>query len=145
MKLSEHFSLEEMVFSQTATRRGIPNAPNGTVVNNLTRLCQMLESIRAHIERPIIITSGYRSQALNTFIGGAKNSQHCLGCAADFVVRGMPVEQIMQVIIASDIPFDQVINEYGKWTHASVTKNEGNVPRREALIIDEKGVRKYGI
>lgn len=143
MNLTDHFTLEEMTFSQTAARLNIPNAPCGVTVNNLTRLCTLLEDVRTLLGRPITISSGYRSQALNQAIGGAKNSQHILGCAADFTVRGLSVDDIMEAIVDSDLQYDQVIKEFGRWIHISVTSIEGAIPRKQALIIDSKGTHVW--
>lgn len=76
------------------------------------------------MDKPIIITSGFRSLALNRLVGGAANSQHCLGCAADFHIKGMKIDEIIDFIQKSDIEFDQLINEYDKWVHISFVKGK---------------------
>ena len=94
MKLSEHFRLEEFTRSATATKLGIDNTPSAEAVSNLKALCEnVLEPLRAFInsgsphnqgvEWGLIISSGYRSPALNEAVGGAKNSQHMAGEACD--------------------------------------------------------------
>ena len=119
IKLSDHFTLEELTFSQTARRKGIDNNPSIEVVAHLMRLAYCMEQVRALLGGPIRITSGYRSPALNAAVGGAKNSAHMSGYAADFVCPsfGSPLE-IVKAIAASGISFDQCIQE-GAWVHAS--------------------------
>lgn len=144
MKLTDHFTLEEMTFSQTASRLGIPNSPWGVTVNNLTRLCRTLEEVRTLLGRPLNITSGYRSPALNSATPrSSKTSQHMNGCAADFNVKGMTPDEVVKAIMSSDIQYDQLNREFSSWTHISVPNVEGSAPRRESLIIDSKGTRPY--
>ena len=77
MKLSQNFSLNEFTKSQTATRHNIDNTPSMTVILNLKTLCEsVLQPIRNHFMKPMIISSGYRCEELNTKIGGSKRSQH---------------------------------------------------------------------
>lgn len=142
MKLSEHFTLEELTFSQTAARKGINNTPNNSVIENLKQLCVLLEEVRDVCGAPIRISSGYRSPALNVSIGGAKNSQHCLGQAADFTVLGLTVTQVIDYIIEAGLPYDQLIHEFDSWVHISIP-NLGKQPRQEVLIIDKRGTRPY--
>ena len=120
MKLSPNFSLEEMTVSETAARKGINNVPDEATIINLKQLCKyVLEPLRTLIGVPLLVTSGYRSIALNKAIGGAKNSQHCLGMAADVHCNKYNVEKLYQLIKKSDIPFDQLIWEFGQWVHIS--------------------------
>lgn len=120
MRLSENFELEEFVISQVAIRNGIQNEPSNSVINNLRILCEnVLQPLRFIIQEPIIITSGYRSELLNTIIGGAKNSQHIRGEAADIIVPGMQACELFALILKSEIKFDQLILEFNKWVHVS--------------------------
>ena len=131
MKLSEHFTFEEMVFSQTAVRKGIDNTPDAKVIYSLTNLCEyILEPIRKGIGKPIKVTSGYRSVALNKAIGGAKTSQHIEGRAADIVAIGMSVQNLYDWIKQSGIVYDQLIQEFNSWVHISYATNA----RMENLI-----------
>lgn len=117
---SKYFTLKEFTFSQTAARRGIPNEPNLIHLANIQRLVtNVLDPLRELLDRPIRITSGYRSSQLNIAVGGSKTSQHCYGEAADIVVPGMTVDQVVEAIIQSGLPFDQLIHEFGDWTHVS--------------------------
>ena len=80
MNLSKNFSLEEMCRSNTASVRGLPNVPNAEQVKNLQQLCEnVLQPLRNHLGKPVVINSGFRTQAVNMAVGGAKNSQHTKG------------------------------------------------------------------
>ena len=82
MQLSKHFTLSEMTRSMTATRKGIDNTPGSAEIKNLGDLCyEVLEPLRAHFDKAVTITSGYRSEALCEAIGSKKTSQHALGQA----------------------------------------------------------------
>lgn len=140
MMLSPHFSLAEFTASDTAARRGIDNTPPPQVMAALSRTAQGLEAVRRLLGSPIIISSGYRSPVLNVLVGGQPSSQHCLGQAVDFICpRAGPPAALVVRIVASDIPFDQVILEYGRWVHMSIT----DAPRRQALAIDASGTRPF--
>jgi zinc D-Ala-D-Ala carboxypeptidase len=126
MKLTQHFTLEEMTKSQTGARKGIDNTPGPEVVENLKQLCEnVLEKIRANFATPITINSGYRGPALNKAIGGAKNSQHLTGQAADIEIAGIDNKTLFNWI-KDNLQFDQLILEYYKegvpesgWVHVS--------------------------
>ena len=123
MKLTPHFSLDELTASQTAARHGIDNRPDEGHLTNLKRLCEQLEQVRSLLDNQVIIvSSGYRSPALNSKVSGSKTSAHCIGLAADFISPsyGSPL-QICEAIADSDIAFDQMIHEYGRWVHLAVT------------------------
>src|SRR5207245_2687878 len=92
-QLSEHFSLEELTFSQIAARTGVNNDPsaNPIIMANLTRLCEtLLEPARLILGVPLHIDSGYRSRFVNDQVGGATNSAHIDGRAADLIPIGLP-------------------------------------------------------
>ena len=132
-KLSEHFSLEEMC----KTKVNLENVPNEAQVENLKRLCGWLEMLRSEWnkrygglspdpslsregsrdqEEPIIINSGYRSEAVNKAVGGVKGSNHLTGCAADIRVAGI----------------EQLVRYAGYWLHFAV-RPSGN--RRKVRLI----------
>jgi uncharacterized protein YcbK (DUF882 family) len=120
MKLTEHFSLDELTASQTATRQGINNKPSEKVVENLRMLAALLEQVRALLGGGAIrISSGYRSLALNRYIGSNDTSAHIRGYAADFTCPafGKPIE-VAKKIAESNLKFDQCIFE-GTWVHLS--------------------------
>ena len=122
--LSRHFTLGELTRSDTAEREGIPNQPTAAEVDCLRTLCMaVLDPLREAIARPIKVNSGYRGPALNRRIGGATNSQHAEGKAADIQAPGMPVLELFQTVIRLGLPFDQLIYEAksatAKWVHVS--------------------------
>ena len=143
MNLSPNFTLEEMTVSESAERHGIDNTPTDEAMYNLRRLALFLEDVRRVLNKPIKINSAYRSPAVNTLVGGSKTSQHCVGCAADIRVNGMTPDQVVRAIIASGLPYDQVIREFDRWTHVSVPNTKDMKPRKMALIIDRTGTRTY--
>ena len=143
MNLSPHFTFEEMTRSEYALRRGWPNEPNQQETDNLRRTAVLLEQVRRECGKPIIVTSGYRSPNINSAIGGSKNSQHMLGCAADIRAVGLSPEDLMRIIIGSDIKYDQLIREFDSWVHISVPNSADAKPRMQRLIIDKNGTRGY--
>lgn len=143
MHLSSNFTLAELTFSQTAARHDWDNTPNATEIANLTRLASLLEQVRNVIGRPILINSGFRSKKVNDAVGSLDTSQHRTGCAADIRVSNMTPDQICQSIKASGIQFDQLIREFDRWVHISVTNHAGETPRNQMLIIDRTGTRLY--
>lgn len=131
MQLSDHFSLEELTFSQTAVRRGYDNTPGRYEAANLAFLAHELEYVRrALANKPMRITSGYRSPTLNRAVGGSWRSQHMLGLAADFVCPafGAPLEICDVIALSPHVHFDQLIHE-GTWVHVSFSMR----PRRDVL------------
>lgn len=131
LRLSDHFTLAEMTHSQTAVRSGLDNTPDEVTVQNLRQLVEhVLEPLRLYLGKPVLISSGYRSKAVNAAIGGAASSQHCLGQAADIQVHTLTVANLAQTIRQLGLPYDQLIDEFGDWVHVSY----GPRQRREALI-----------
>ena len=143
MKLTENFSLEEMTVSEIGARRGLDNTPNATEISNLVRTALLLEQVRALIKKPIIVNSAFRSKAVNDAVGSKDTSQHRIGCAADIRVPGMTPKEVVEAIMKSDIPYDQLIREFDSWTHISVPDSAARPPRKQALIIDRNGTRPY--
>lgn len=121
MKLSANFTLSEMIKSDTAVSLRIDNRPTSEVITALTLLCiNVLQPLRDKIGKPIRVSSGYRSRALNRAIkGAAQNSQHQKGEAADISVDGMSTDDLFQYILKSGIVYDQVIQEFDRWVHIS--------------------------
>ena len=120
MQLTKHFSLEELIASETATRKGIDNTPDETVKRNLQILAEGLERIREFLQKPIRINSGYRCKKLNQAVGGSKTSEHILGLAADIICPafGSPIE-VCRAIAAINVGSNQIIHEFGQWCHVS--------------------------
>jgi len=137
MNLTEHFTLAEL----TATNhRQFDNTPNETELANLQKLAEFLEQVKTLLDgKPIMINSAFRSKQVNDSVGSKDTSQHRLGYAADFKVPGMTPDQVVRALVASDLPFDQVIREFDAWTHVSISPS----PRRQALIIDRAGTRPF--
>ena len=142
MRLTDHFTLDELTHSQTAARLGLANDPPPDVVQTLIGTAHGLEMVRALLQAPILISSGYRSPLVNRAVGGSPNSQHILGEAADFTAPGFgdPTE-IVRAIMRSTrpIPYDQLIVEFGRWVHISFSRS----PRHQALVIDHDGTRAF--
>ena len=143
MNLSPNFTLEELTHSEVAERKNLDNTPNATEVANLTRLAAMLEEVRTLLNKPILINSGFRSKPVNDSVGSKDTSQHRIGCAADLRVPGMTPKQVVEACIAANIGYDQIIEEFGSWTHISVPNTTSDKPRRQALIIDKAGTRQF--
>ena len=120
----KYFTYKELTKSSTAQRRGIDNTPNGIVKANLTALvANVLDPLREEWGAPIIVTSGFRCVRLNAVVGGARSSQHVYGQAADIrTVSDRPEDnrKLRDLLILLNLPFDQVIDEYGcDWIHVS--------------------------
>ena len=143
MKLSQHFTLQELTASDIAVRNKLDNSPNGDVIVNLRRLAEFLEKVRALFNKPIHINSAYRSPIVNKLLGSRPTSQHCIGCAADIRIEGLSPDQIVNRIVNSTIQYDQVIREFDSWVHISIPVNDTIKPRKQALIIDKQGTRAY--
>ena len=144
MRLSEHFTLAEL----TKTSVKIENVPNEAQVENLKRICGWLEELRRRWNNiygdgddPIVINSGYRSEAVNKAVGGVSGSNHLTGCAADIRVAG--IEQLVRyatiLLDISDLnneDFDELLLERsprgGYWLHFAV-RPSGN--RRKVRLI----------
>ena len=118
-QVTEHFSYEELTHSDTAEAKGIANIPGPDVAPNLMALAAGLEQVRALLEVPMHINDGYRCLELNEALHGAAHSAHETCFAADFICPGYgaPID-IVKALQASDIKFDQVIQE-GSWVHIS--------------------------
>ena len=144
MNLSEHFTLEELTASETAARNGWDNTPNATELANLVRLAAFLEEVKTVIGgKPVMINSAFRAKLVNDAVGSKDSSQHRIGCAADIRVPNMTPDEVVKAVIASGIQYDQVIREFDRWTHISISNSPEDKPRQQALIIDKMGTRQY--
>ena len=150
MQLSKNFSLSEFTESNTATRNGIDNNPSAEHIHNLVELCEnVLQPLRDRIGSSIRVTSGYRSDALNTAIGGSKTSDHSHGRAADIklVINGVNIsEELYHGIKAMGVPFKQLIWEFGdddtpQWVHIAFDKDNNKMQCLKAY--SEDGSTKY--
>lgn len=140
MNLSQHFTLAELTVSQAAARLGLDNTPGPQTVQALHNTALGLELVRVLLGAPIIINSGYRAPLVNKAVGGAANSQHMTGQAADIICPGYGTpHEVVQAIVHSSIPFDQCILEFDAWCHVSFAPGG----RRQALVIDHDGTRAF--
>ena len=135
----KNFKLSEFFVSSTADKNGIKNEPSlderATIERNINLLVDnVLDPIRDKFCAPVIITSGYRCPRVNKLVGGANNSQHMSGCAADFHIKGFTYLMMRQVFlnIYNTMEFDQLIYYRSKnIIHVSYVEN-GN--RHEAFL-----------
>ena len=147
----KYFTLYEMTASATAKRKGINNTPNETVKRNLQLLVKnVLDPLREAWGSPIIVTSGYRSVRLNAAVGGARSSQHVTGQAADIrTVSDRPEEnrKLRDLLIKLNLPFDQLIDEFGcDWLHVSFNEsgNRGQLlsaKRMKGITVYSAGIK----
>jgi hypothetical protein len=137
-QISQFFTYNEAVFSQTAARLGYANIPNAEIMANINATALRMDSVRILLGQPILVSSWYRSLPVNRAIGSKDSSQHTKGQAVDFTSPryGLPV-MVFEKIAASEIKFDQLILEYDSWVHISFT----STPRGQKLIIDNRGTR----
>jgi hypothetical protein len=140
-QLSVHFTLEELTHTD---HRQFDNSPNASETANLIRLAGLLEDVKIILgNKPIIVNSAFRSKQVNDAVGSKDTSQHRIGCAADIRVPNMTPDEVVRAVIASDLPFDQIIREFDRWTHISIPNTSDTKPRRQALIIDKAGTRQF--
>lgn len=143
IRLSPNFLLSELLTTKQSAYAALNSRPPPAVVEALTALCvTLLEPIRLHFGRPVIITSGYRCPRLNTAIGGSETSQHMRGEAADLHVPGVPLADVWGWVRASDLPYGQLILEghspaVPSWLHLSLGEPYRQLARsRQALLYD---------
>jgi zinc D-Ala-D-Ala carboxypeptidase len=135
--MTPNFTLAELT---TTSHRQFDNTPNETELANLQRLAEFLEEVKSLLDgKPIMVNSAFRSKQVNDSVGSKDTSQHRTGSAADIRVPGMSPDAVVRALVASDLPFDQVIREFDAWTHISISPT----PRRQALIIDRAGTRPF--
>ena len=140
MRISKNFTLNELTRSQTAARRGIDNTPDNIQVRNLIELVNnVLQPLRDGLGEAVFVNSGFRSKELNEAIGGSPNSQHMKGQAADIVVSGHTPGQVFNFII-DNLPYDQIIYEFGRWVHVSYKDNNNRFEKLEAYKQNGKTV-----
>lgn len=144
MQLTEHFTLEEMTRSNIARQKGVKNEPNESQIENLKLLCEyILEPIREKLNTPLYISSGFRSEKINTLVGGSKTSQHLLGQAADIQIFDKKLTNtdlfniIVEMIRSGEITTGQCIAEKVggeiSWVHISTPTDR---LRNQVLIAD---------
>ena len=145
MKLSENFSLEELIRSSTARRIGLDNIPNDEHLKNLQVVVdEIAQPLRDHFGKPVRINSGYRSPALNDAIGGSKKSQHSKGEALDLEIDGVSNLEVADWI-TDNCDYDQVILEFynpaegpnSGWVHASCKENLSENRERNLIALKD--------
>jgi hypothetical protein len=141
MKLTQNFSLEELTHTD---HREYDNTPNDAELENLKRLAEFLEEVKAALGgRPVMVNSAFRSKQVNDAVGSKDTSQHRIGCAVDIRVPKLTPDEVVRIIIAAGLPYDQVIREFDRWTHVSIPNTPDAKPREQALIIDKFGIRAF--
>ena len=136
---AQFFTLHELTQSDTAKKEGISNVPNEHHIENLQMLCdEVLDPLRWIYGRPIMVNSGFRSPRLNRRVRGAKDSQHCIGQAADITTGDLDLNRrLLGLILAypSKVNFDQCIAERcdnlgrPRWIHISWSEE----PRKQVI------------
>ena len=126
--LSEHFTLEEMISSETARKMHIDNTPPDSAIKNLKILCtQVLEPARQRYGHPLTITSGFRCSKLNRIVGGQPNSYHLKGMAADIRISDFQSAKRLAELLNEQQLCDLVLVEYsragGQWLHVQFSRN----------------------
>lgn len=146
VQLTPHFTLEELTHSQTAARKGIHNVPyyGSQEDKNLKRLAETMEQVRSILDnKPILVSSGYRSSHVNKAVGGSANSQHMSGLAIDFTCPGFGTPlQICKALEPHmrELGIDQLIHEYDTWVHLGLRPTD-LLPRYQKLTINTAGTR----
>ena len=120
LRLSPNFTLHEMMRSNTGERLNVDNRATANDINRLVILSQYMERIREIFNRPIIVTSAFRSREINKLVGGAVNSDHLMGYAVDFKINSLSTVDICRSIYKSDLDYSQLIEEFGQWVHISI-------------------------
>jgi hypothetical protein len=144
MKLSKDFTLQELTVSSTATKHGISNIPNQDQITNLILLCQfILQPIKEHFGKPVIINSGYRSPELCLLVNSTVTSQHTKGQAADFEINGISNKELADWIVAN-LDYDQCILEFWNkeepnsgWVHCSYSFDHSRKQYLKAVKTDK--------
>lgn len=138
--ITDHFTWEEVTFSQTASRQGIDNTLPADLVPAVTNTAKQMERVRALLQAPVIVTSWFRCPALDLAVSGfTKKSQHSMGEAVDFISPqfGTPIDICKRILKYPElISFDQLIYEH-TWVHISFNSNPAVKNRRQVLSLLE--------
>jgi len=141
MQLTPHFTLEEALRSDAAIENGIANTPTAEHQKNIEYTAKMMERVRAVLgNNAIKVSSWYRNPQVNRIVGGVANSQHALGLAVDFTCPKFGgILEVCIALRASDIPFDQLIWEYGRWVHIGFC----NCPKPRRQVLTKREGKPY--
>jgi zinc D-Ala-D-Ala carboxypeptidase len=141
-QLTPHFALEEFTASQTAARQGLNNQPDEPALANLKRTAELMEKVRVVLgNRPVLISSGYRSPQVNAAVGGSSSSAHMSGLAVDFTCPGFGTPRDICRALSprmGELEIDQLILEHDGWCHLGLTVG---APRCQLATIDSGGFR----
>ncbi len=141
MNLSEHFTLDEATYSETAVRLGISNQPNEQQLENMKKAAAGLEQLRA-VSGPLRINSWLRLPEVNVAVGGSKVSSHMDGWAIDVSSTKMTPIELCHKVEELGIKFDQMIHEFGRWMHISFAPE---MRQQKLTIFKPEGKYKPGI
>ena len=141
MNLSEHFTLEEATYSETAIRLGINNQPSTLQLENMKHAAACLEPLRA-VTGPLRINSWLRLPDVNVAVGGSKVSSHMDGFAIDVSSSTMTPIQLCRKVEELGLKFDQIIHEYGRWMHISFAPE---MRQQKLTIFKPEGKYKPGV
>jgi zinc D-Ala-D-Ala carboxypeptidase len=135
--LSPHFSLRELTITE---HRDVDNSPRDEIIPHLTFLASRLENVRELVGQPVFVTSGYRCPALNKLVGGARDSDHTYGLAADIHAPGLTTTQLYEMLFANRdaLGYRQLIWEFGSWVHIAYSvKGSGQkqIASPQSLVI----------
>ena len=148
MNLSHNFTLQELIKSHEAVRKGLDNAPSQEVISNLQELSNMvLQPVRDYFGKSVTVNSGYRSPEVNAAVGGSKTSDHCKGQAADIEIAGIPNAELAEWI-RDNLAFTQVILEFytqgipdSGWVHVSY--DPANLKKQSLTAVKQDGKTVY--
>jgi uncharacterized protein YcbK (DUF882 family) len=131
----KYFTMKELAKSSTADKLGIDNTPTPEASVQLSNLVtHVLDPLREMYGKPITVNSGYRCPKLNDAVGGAKNSQHMRGEAADITAGSKMENKRLFELIWDNLPFDQLIDESNySWVHVSYVSTSKN--RKQILSL----------
>ena len=141
MQLSEHFTLEEATYSETAIRMNINNQPDGRQMANMKSAAEHLEAVR-NVTGALRVNSWLRLPDVNVAVGGSKISSHMDGWAIDCSSSAHTPYELCQLVLKAGIEFDQMIHEYGRWMHISFAPE---MRQQELTIYKPEGKYKPGI
>ena len=141
MNLSDHFTLEEATYSETAVRLGINNQPSTLQLENMKVAASKLEAVR-DATGPLRVNSWLRLPDVNVAVGGSKVSSHMDGWAIDVSSSKMTPYELCQAVKKAGIKFDQMIHEFGRWMHISFAPE---MRQQELTIFKPEGKYKTGI